>query len=132
MRFILGRAGTGKTYICLKEIQQVLTQAPEGSPLILLVPEQATFQNELALLTESSMCGTIRAQVLSFRRLAWRVLQETGGATRKHISEPGKCMILRNISEKRASQLKVFQRATKKEGFYATLTRTLTEMKLNR
>jgi len=132
LRFILGRAGTGKTYICLKEIQQVLTQAPEGSPLILLVPEQATFQNELALLTESSMCGTIRAQVLSFRRLAWRVLQETGGATRKHISEPGKCMILRNLLEKRASQLKVFQRATKKEGFYATLTRTLTEMKLNR
>ena len=132
LRFILGRAGTGKTYICLKEIQQVLARAPEGYPLILLVPEQATFQNELALLTGSSVCGTIRAQVLSFRRLAWRVLQETGGTTRKHINEPGKCMILRNILEKRASQLKVFQRATKKEGFYGTLTRTLTEMKLNR
>ncbi len=46
VRFILGRAGTGKTRTCLRNIREALLEDPNGPPIILLVPDQATFQME--------------------------------------------------------------------------------------
>ena len=72
LHFILGRAGTGKTHACLEGIRQQLRQQPQGPPLIFLVPEQATFLNEMALLKGLESHGSIRAEVLSFQRLYQR------------------------------------------------------------
>lgn len=132
LRFIIGRAGTGKSYTCLEQIKKELSRFQEGFPLILLVPEQATFLNEYLLASSPEIGGTIRAQVLSFRRLAWRVLQETGGAARAHIGELGKRMVLRRILERRKSELKIFHRAAKQPGFAESLAGTLAELKLYR
>lgn len=46
LQFVIGRAGSGKTGFCLEEIRKRLKDDPEGPPLVLLVPEQATFQAE--------------------------------------------------------------------------------------
>lgn len=89
-RFVLGRAGGGKTTWCLQEIKRRLAERPDGRPLIWLVPEQATSQAEYALIQSPELGGTLRAQVLSFRRLAWRVMQEVGGTARLPIDETGK------------------------------------------
>src|SRR5690606_39596928 len=63
---------------CLQEIQDRLRERPDGPALIFLVPEQATFQMERALLTTGPVRASSRARVVSFRRLAVHVLQETG------------------------------------------------------
>ena len=93
IRFITGRAGSGKTRACLDEVREELRKSPEGHPLILLVPEQATFQTEYELASTPGLSGFIRVQVISFRRLAYRVLQEAGGAARAHIGELGSAML---------------------------------------
>jgi ATP-dependent helicase/nuclease subunit B len=49
-RFLLGPAGSGKTFRCLAEIRAALAASPEGPPLVLLAPKQATFQLERQLL----------------------------------------------------------------------------------
>ena len=77
LRLIYGRAGSGKSYFCLKEIQERLKEGSD-SPLILLVPEQFSMQAEKNLLHVLSMGGSIRAEVLSFRRIAYRVFVEVG------------------------------------------------------
>ena len=51
VRFLLGPAGSGKTFRCLAEIRFALAESPEGLPLILLAPKQATFQLERQLLS---------------------------------------------------------------------------------
>ena len=54
VRFILGRSGTGKTHHCVKAIVEALSQparAADNGPLVLLVPEQATYQASEAILT---------------------------------------------------------------------------------
>ena len=46
VRFVLGRAGAGKTHHCLSGIRAELKDTPLGPALILLVPEQAAAQME--------------------------------------------------------------------------------------
>ncbi|GAB6181500.1 helicase-exonuclease AddAB subunit AddB [Desulfotomaculum defluvii] len=132
LRFIIGRAGSGKSHSCLTEVRQKLRENQGESPIILLVPEQATFQYEYMLATTPELKGMIRAQVLSFRRLAYRVMQEMGGAARAHIGELGKKMALRRILEQRKSELKIFHRSAKQPGFADSLASTLSELKLYR
>ncbi len=132
LRFIIGRAGSGKSHTCLEQIQEKLRDSQEGTSIILLVPEQATFQYEYIVATTPGLQGTMRAQVLSFRRLAWRVLQEVGGAARAHIGELGKRMVLRRILEQRKLELKVFHRAARQPGFSNSLATTLSEFKAYR
>lgn len=129
LRFILGRAGAGKTCACLSEIAAELKAAPMGPPLIALVPEQATFQTERDLVGFSGGRGFMRAQVLSFRRMAYQVLREVGGAARPHIGELGKRMVLRRLLQNRQEGLKVFRRPAARVGFADSLARALGEMK---
>lgn len=126
---VIGRSGSGKTAMILDEIKSRLRVKPEGSPLIYIVPEQMTFLSEYHLATDSSAGGMIRAQVFSFSRLAWRILQETGGISRLHLSSVGMSMLIRKIIDEKKEQLKLFQRAADKNGFVQQLEQMITEFK---
>lgn len=129
MRLLIGRAGSGKTTLCLEEIEQELQKGQDGPALIYLVPEQAAFQAEYALASLPGQGGTMRAQVLSFRRLAWRVLQETGGGRRLFIDDTGKGMMLRKILERQKTSLKIFRNASEKPGMMEDLVQLYNEMR---
>src|SRR5699024_4225685 len=119
LRFLSGRSGTEKDVFILGEIKQQLINQPMGRPIFYIVPEQMTFQQEYQLFSEPEIRGSIRAQVVSFSRLGWRVLQETGGGTKRFISSVGIQMMLRKIIDERAGKWQVFQRALEKQGFLA-------------
>ncbi|MGI6552573.1 MAG: helicase-exonuclease AddAB subunit AddB [Bacillota bacterium] len=130
LRFILGRAGTGKTRFCLEEIRYSLRQDPkEGPPLIFLVPEQASFQTEMALIAAPDLTGTIRAKVLSFRRLGWLIFQETGGGHRRYLDELGKMMAIRSLLLQKSKELLLFDKIAQETGFIHKLAKTLAEFK---
>lgn len=130
VRFLIGRSGTGKTTKCLDEIREKLMAAPsEGPSIIYLVPDQMTFQMEYELVKTPDLGGMIRAQVLSFNRLAWRVLQETGGISRMHLSSTGIHMMLRKIIDNKKQDFKVFTKASDKKGFIDHIEQMLTEFK---
>lgn len=130
LRFIIGRAGSGKTHNCLTEIRQALLDSPAGPSIIFLVPEQATFQMEYALTTTPGLGGLIRAQVLSFRRLAFHILAETGGAARVPIGELGKRMVLRRLLESNREQLNIFNHSAEFPGFADKIASAIGEMKI--
>ncbi len=129
LRLILGRAGSGKSSLCLEEITDELRRSPRGASLIYLVPEQATFQAETTLAGYSPSGGAIRAQALSFRRLAWRVLQETGGHKRLFLDDTGKSMLLQKIMERRQKDLQVFKGVSKQSGATQNLLQFYSELK---
>ncbi|WP_147533188.1 helicase-exonuclease AddAB subunit AddB [Bacillus marasmi] len=129
VRFMLGRSGSGKTETCLNEIHEKLLAAPGGDPIIYLVPEQMTFLSEQRLATAPELNGMIRAQVYSFTRLAWKVLQETGGFNRYHLSSTGISMLIRKIIEDQKDELHLFKRAADKNGFIEQMEQLLTEFK---
>ncbi|MGI9862037.1 helicase-exonuclease AddAB subunit AddB [Moorella naiadis] len=132
LRLVLGRAGSGKTRFCLEEIRAALAEGPAGPALILLTPEQATLQMEMDLHRVAPGPGFSRAQVLSFRRLGWRVFQEAGGAAREHLGEMGKRMALRAILQARQGDLTLFASLAGSPGFIEQLAHTVAELKLYR
>lgn len=111
------------------KIKQELMEDPLGKPILYIVPEQMTFQQEYDLFKHDDIKGSIRAQVVSFSRLAWRVLQEVGGSTKQFISSTGTQMMLRKIVEQRTEPFNIFEKATDKLGFLEELDRLITEFK---
>lgn len=132
LRFVFGRAGTGKSTLCLEEIRRELRLKPWGAPLILLVPEQATYQMEVTLANTPDLGGSLRAQVLSFRRLGWRVFSETGGGQKVLIGAIGKRMLLRRILIKHRLHLKAFARSATRPGMADLLAQAIGEFKTYR
>lgn len=129
LRLITGRSGSGKTRYVLDEIRDKLRADPLGPPLVLLVPEQATFQTEQAMAETPDLHGFMRVQVLSFRRLAFRILQETGGLAVVPIHDNGKAMLLHKVLETRRDELRLFKGGSTETGLIARLNELLTEWK---
>lgn len=122
-----GRSGTGKTDRIMSEITEKVKKDPSGDPILLIVPEQMTFQSEYRLAVETG--GMVRVQVLSFTRLAWRILQETGGAARIHINHTGASMLVRKLINEQKDQMVMFGRAAGKHGFVGHVEKMLTEFR---
>ncbi|MCQ4086156.1 helicase-exonuclease AddAB subunit AddB [Saccharibacillus sp. JS10] len=125
----LGCSGSGKTTSMMEEIRTQMKADPLGPPILLIVPEQATFQSEYALFAKQQGSGSLRAQVASFHRLAYRVMQETGGSALTAIGDEGKRMLLYRLLRERRSDLRLFGASSEQPGFIAKLNDLYTELK---
>ncbi|MFD3156290.1 helicase-exonuclease AddAB subunit AddB [Haloimpatiens sp. FM7330] len=128
LRFIYGRSGSGKSHFCFENIKFKLENGVKNN-LILIVPEQFSFQSEKKLIEKIGATGIINTEVLSFKRLAYKVFGEVGGVTRKHMDASGKCMLIYKIMNDIKEELKVFNTAAKQEGFTNTISQLITEFK---
>ena len=127
-RFLLGPAGSGKTFRCLAEIRAALAQSPDGAPLILLAPKQATFQLERQLLGDAEISGFTRLQILSFDRLAEFVFEKLKLAPPRLLSAEGRLMVLRALLLRHAEELKLFRSSARRGGFAQELGALLAEL----
>ena len=106
VQFIVGRSGTGKTRYCVREIVEELLNGASEQSLLLLVPEQASYQAERAILADKRVGGYHRLNVVSFDRLQFLL---TGRNTaRPALSRIGQQMIIQRILREHKSELKVF------------------------
>lgn len=128
IRFLLGPAGSGKTSRCVEEIRSILVDAPEGLPLILLAPKQATFQLERRLLGSSGLAGYTRLQILSFERLAQFVVAEFGDGSAQSLNEQGRAMVLRALIGQNQHQLRQFRASARLPGFAQQLSLVFCEL----
>jgi len=129
VRFVVGRAGSGKTHHCLSAIRGALRDDPiDGPRLVLLVPEQASLQMERAVLDPAEIPGAHRAEVLSFQRLAYRVLETVGGPQRRALSEPARAMALRHVIRRRSRELRYFRRPERLGALIKRLAATIAEL----
>lgn len=129
VHFLIGRSGSGKTTKIWETVSSRLEAEPLGAPMIVLVPEQGSFGAEQGLLKTGKTKGSIRAQTLSFSRLAYRVKQETGGSASLPISEEGKKMLIYKIISRRKEELKLFGASSDRPGFVERLSQLHTELK---
>jgi ATP-dependent helicase/nuclease subunit B len=126
VQFILGRSGTGKTTRCIEAVVEALSDADRGGPLVLLVPEQATYQAERAVLSSPRVAGYHRLNVLSFDRLEFLLLQR--GYVRRSLSRIGQQMIVHRILRQSAGELGIFGASAGSAGLGRRMTQAITEL----
>lgn len=128
IRFIYGRAGSGKSYFCIEDIKAMVEQKSE-KPLIYLIPEQFSFQAEKNILNTIGEKSNLNVKVLSFKRMAYRIMNEVGGITHKHMDSAGKCMLISHVLDEVIDDLTVFKRAATQKGFINTISDSISEFK---
>ena len=87
LKILIGRAKSGKSDTVLRRIAEL----GDSSRQILLVPEHASHLAEVDLCRACGPTASRHAEVLSFRRLADRVLSLTGGAADVTWTPAGSC-----------------------------------------
>ena len=125
LRFIIGRAGTGKTTLCMEEI--IAQQNTGNKRQVLIVPEQFTSQAERDLIEKTGQNAILTAEVLSFGRLAHRVFSRKGIGSRIPLGDIGKSMALRKILLQEKENISYFQSVMDKPGFIDQLGLTISE-----
>ncbi len=129
VRFVLGRAGSGKSHHCVSTLRAQLAAQPTGSPtLIFLVPEQAALQMERALLADPAVPGLARCEVLGFRRLAHRILNDAGGPLPVILTPIGRTMVLRDLLTRCRPELQELAGVATRAGLIESLARTIVEL----
>ena len=73
--------------------------------------------------------GIIKTEVLSFKRMAYRVFNEVGGITHTRINSAGKCMVIHKILENMKDDLKIFSKSAGQQGFVNTVSDLIAEFK---
>lgn len=132
VRFIIGRAGSGKTWRCLEAVRARLRLHPvHGLRLLILVPEQASFQMERALIETPDIPGYVRCEVLSFQRLAYRVFAQSGAGPRaadQTIGPLGRLMAVRRLIRRERSRLQLLGRVADKPGLIPQVAGAIDEL----
>jgi len=137
VRFILGTSGTGKTALCIAEIKESLLKEKDLHPLLLLVPEQATYQAESTILSDARIPGyggdplqsgpflPGRLHVLSFSRLQFMLFGKR--TARPQLSRIGRQMVTQRILKEQADTLKVLGPSANSPGTARQMTDTIAE-----
>ena len=97
LQFIFGSSGSGKSHYLYQNITKEAEENPSLSYLV-LVPEQFTMQTQKDLVEASPDHAIMNIDILSFGRLAYRVMEETGGNQKIVLDDEGKNLILRKIA----------------------------------
>jgi ATP-dependent helicase/nuclease subunit B len=114
-RFILGRAGAGKTHAVLAEVADELQRQPLGPPIWLITPRQATFQTQRQLLAQpGGSRAQCRVRVVSFDRLAEMLLADE--ADLPPLSAGARVLLLGDILRREAEHLKIFGQSASQAG----------------
>ncbi|HUN81380.1 MAG TPA: hypothetical protein VMV81_07700, partial [Phycisphaerae bacterium] len=129
VRLIAGRAGTGKTHGCLATIADELRRSLiEGPRLLFLVPEQAAMQMERALLAGTGRGVLGRCEVISFRRLAHRIIADAEGSIPLPLTTLGREMALRYLIGRHRRELREFSHVCDRGGFLSAICRGIAEL----
>lgn len=125
LQFIVGAGGSGKTSCCIEAICSSLKAAQSDRPLVLLVPEQASYQAERAVLAAPGIKGYHRLKILSFNRLCMHLLGSAAAAA--ELSRIGREMVIQKVLRENASSLKVYAGVARRWGLAAALSKTIVE-----
>ncbi|MDR3594890.1 helicase-exonuclease AddAB subunit AddB [Clostridium sp.] len=129
IRFIYGRAGTGKSKFCIDKIKENINENKNENKLILLVPEQYTFTTENKVLRSIGERAFFRTEVLSFKKMAHEIFEEYGGRVKQIIKESGRNMLIHRVLNENIDSLDYFKKISREQGFNGIISEVISEFK---
>lgn len=129
LRIIRGRAGSGKTALLFKLIEEVLNNE-SGAP-VLIVPEQFSFVTERELLRVLGAAKTKRVTVTSFSRLAKTKLKEQNSGLLPTADDGIKAVAMKKALDALEGRLNIFSGLGENVGSLKSLTDFNKQLKLS-
>lgn len=126
LQFIFGSSGSGKSHSLYKKIIEEAAKHPERN-YIVLVPEQFSMQTQKDLVEASPDHAIMNIDILSFGRLAYRVMEETGGNQKIVLDDEGKNLILRKIAGDYEDELTILRGNLKRQGYISEVKSVISE-----
>lgn len=108
LRLVLGRGGSGKTEYVRRELDSLARNGAEK--LLLLVPEQYSFESERAMLHLLGAKQVQRVQVSSFTRLADFVFRQLGGLAGRRLNDGGRSILMSLALDGVGEQLPLYRK----------------------
>ena len=127
LQFITGNSGNGKTKYLFNRIVKEAKANPRDNYLV-IVPEQFTMQTQRQLVDLSENKAIMNIDVLSFKRLAYRVFDELGITNLTVLEETGKNLVLRKLAAQEADKLGVIGRNLNRIGYISEVKSLLSEL----
>lgn len=128
LRLIKGRAGSGKTQYVMDELVRRVKNGGDG--LVLIVPEQFTFECERMFLRSLSAADARKVDVLSFSRIADRLIDEFG-YSRRFIDRGKQAVAMSVALASIDDQLEVYKSRNGRFDFVDGLLNLMSELKYN-
>ena len=126
LQFVFGGSGSGKsTYVFEKVIQRSMEE--EKRNFLIVVPDQFTMQTQMDLVMQHPRGGIMNIDVLSFGRLSYRILEETGGNRNPILDDTGKSLVLRKVAENLKEDVPVLGSHLKKIGYIHEVKSAISE-----
>ena len=126
LQFVFGNSGSGKSHHIYTEIVEESIRFPQKKYMV-IVPEQFTMQIQEELVNMHPRGGIMNIDVLSFGRLAFRVMEENGHHTRTILEDEGKSLILRKIANDCEADLRVLRGNMRKPGYISVMKSMISE-----
>ena len=122
---ITGRQGTGKSY----KVTEMIRQASQNGRVILIVPEQFTYESEKNILNQLGTECTMNISVYSLRRLASAIASESSLSRVSLLSQEGRRLTVKNILTNPSCELRVYSNVSGMSGFAEQILEIITEFK---
>ena len=127
LHFMLGTAGSGKTNTVRRRIAEGVERGESG--IVLLTPEQYTFESEKALLNLLGATSADRAEVISFTRLVDYIGEDNLDFSKVYADTGIKAVILKKALISVKSELLAFNNVKASPEFILSLLEIITEFK---
>jgi ATP-dependent helicase/nuclease subunit B len=127
LQFVLGNSGSGKTEYAFGQIVREAGEHPLKNYLV-IVPEQFTMQTQKKLVELAPNHAIMNVDVLSFKRLAYRVFDDLGKNDIQVLEETGKNLILRKVAKEREEQLTVLRPNMSRMGYIGEVKSLISEL----
>ena len=125
VHFILGPSAEGRSKIIYEHAVKA-AENPEKRVLV-IVPEQYTLDTQRGLIAAHPRHALLNIDVVSFNRLAYKVLGKAGGGNTPIIRDSGKAMIIRKILKRCERSLKFFAPKMRKRGLVSEMKSIISE-----
>ena len=102
LRIIYGKAGTGKSEYCFKEVANLINKEKK---IYIITPEQFSYTAEKKLLEAVERKAVINAEVITLSRMAERILSDIG-IKENGLTKTGKAMLMYGILNENKTKLK--------------------------
>lgn len=127
LHFILGRAACGKTEYLHRKLGKITDKKDSG--VVLIVPEQFTFETDKGILNSIGAVRSNRIDVLSFTRVAEYVFSEYGIRHKDIISDQGRLIYMAMALSSLEEKIELYKKHIGNKAFIKSMLLVVDELK---